>query len=300
MFDDPNFYKELLENLYDGIYFVDHDRRITYWNKGAEHITGYAAQQVVGKHCRDNLLNHVTANGIELCLDHCPLAATMQDGKRREAEVFLHHADGHRVPVLVRASPIYDAAGQVIGAVEAFSDNTSQILVRRKNEQLQKTVLLDPLTGIGNRRNIELRLKAELLMFQDTSNSFGLLFIDIDHFKAVNDTYGHDQGDKVLRMVANTLQHNLRATDAIGRWGGEEFVILLRDIDRAGLDSVAKKLLFLVSKSRLDEEQQSLSVTVSLGATLALKEDTMESLVHRADQLMYESKNTGRNRVTSA
>lgn len=298
MFDDPHFYKQLLENLYDGVYFVDRDRCVTYWNKGAEHITGYSAQDVVGKRCRDNILNHVLANGTELCKEHCPMAATMQDGKRREAEVFLHHADGHRVPVLVRAAPIYDAAGIVIGAVETFSDNTAQILARRKNEQLQQTILLDPLTGIGNRRNIEMRLKAELMMFDESANSFGLLFVDIDHFKKVNDTHGHEMGDKVLRMVASTLRHNLRATDTIGRWGGEEFLILLNDINPAGLEIVANKLRFLVSQSRLDGEGPSLSVTASVGATLVTQGDTMESIVHRADQLMYESKNTGRNRVT--
>jgi diguanylate cyclase (GGDEF)-like protein/PAS domain S-box-containing protein len=298
MFDNPNFFKDLLENLYDGIYFVDLNRCITYWNKGAEYITGYSAGQVVGKHCRDKILNHVLANGVELCANHCPLAATMQDGKRREAEVFLHHADGHRVPVLVRASPIYDASGRVIGAVEAFSDNTAQILARRKNEQLQQTVLLDPLTGIGNRRHIEMRIKSELMMYHESSNSFGLLFADIDHFKKVNDGFGHEMGDKALRMVANTFRHNLRVTDTMGRWGGEEFVILINNIDGDDLQTVSNKLHFLVSQSRLDTENQPVSVTVSLGATLVTKEDTMETLVHRADQLMYQSKNAGRNRVT--
>jgi diguanylate cyclase (GGDEF)-like protein len=163
---------------------------------------------------------------------------------------------------------------------------------------LQETVLLDPLTGIGNRRHIEMHIKAELLMFQEASNPFGLLFIDIDHFKMVNDTYGHEMGDKVLRMIANTLRHSLRTTDTIGRWGGEEFLVLLNNINRNDMESVANKLRSLVSRSRLDGEHEHLSVTISIGATIASKEDTMETLTHRADQLMYESKNTGRNRVT--
>ena len=298
MLDDANFYKELVENLYDGVYFVDIDRRITYWNKGAESISGYSAQQVIGKRCRDKILNHITANGVELCTDHCPLAATMHDGKRREAEVFLHHADGHRVPVLVRASPIYGDKGEVIGAVETFSDNTSQLLARRKNEQLQKTVFIDTLTGIGNRRHIEMRLQSELMMYRESSDPFGLLFVDIDHFKLVNDTYGHKMGDKVIRMVANTLRHNLRAIDAIGRWGGEEFLILLNNINRDDLETVANKLHFLITQSRLDNHQISLSVTVSLGATLVTKEDTTETIIDRVDKLMYKSKNAGRNCLT--
>src|SRR5512138_2173073 len=130
--DEKNFYKNVIDNLYDGVYFVDRDRRITYWNKGAERITGYTAEHSIGRRCRDNLLNHVTANGIPLCQEHCPLAAVMEDGQEREAEVFLHHADGYRVPVLVRGAPLRDESGNIIGAVESFSNNASLMDTRRK------------------------------------------------------------------------------------------------------------------------------------------------------------------------
>ena len=111
--DKNDFYKEIIDNLYDGVYFVDRDRVITYWNKGAERITGYSAKQAVGRACRDNLLNHVTANGVELCKNNCPMAAVMEDGNPREAEVYLHHKDGHRVPIIVRATVLRDDAGKV-------------------------------------------------------------------------------------------------------------------------------------------------------------------------------------------
>ena len=102
--EEKNFYKDIIDNLYDGIYFVDRDRVITYWNKGAERITGYSPAQTIGRSCRDNLLNHVTASGVQLCQNHCPLAAVMEDGREREVEVFLHHAQGHRLPVMIRAT----------------------------------------------------------------------------------------------------------------------------------------------------------------------------------------------------
>src|SRR5512142_1670458 len=123
MTEEKDFYKDIIDNLYDGVYFVDRDRVITYWNKGAERITGYKAAQVIGRACRDNVLNHVTADGTELCDAECPLAACMWDGKVREADVFLHHADGHRVPVLGRAAPLRDEAGNITGAVETFSSD---------------------------------------------------------------------------------------------------------------------------------------------------------------------------------
>jgi PAS domain S-box-containing protein len=89
-----DFSKKLIDNLYDGIYFCDRERVITYWNKGAERITGYPASLVIGHSCRDNLLNHVTADGLQLCLNDCPLAVCMKECQTREAEVLLHHADG--------------------------------------------------------------------------------------------------------------------------------------------------------------------------------------------------------------
>jgi PAS domain S-box-containing protein len=98
------FYKELMDNLYDGVYFVDTDRRITYWNKGAERLTDYQAERMIGSFCFDNLLNHVTETGKHLCQDGCPLTAALQNDRGVEAEVFLRHNDGHRVPVTVRVA----------------------------------------------------------------------------------------------------------------------------------------------------------------------------------------------------
>jgi diguanylate cyclase (GGDEF)-like protein/PAS domain S-box-containing protein len=277
---------------------VDKERRITYWNKGAERITGYLAGQVVGHRCMDNLLNHVTENGVQLCLNGCPLHATIADGKPREAEVYLHHADGHRVPVMVRTSPIQDEKGAIVGAVETFSDNTSLLTVRRRMGKLEKTVLLDPGTGVGNRRHIEMKLKSALDEFQQHRVPFGVLFLDIDHFKLVNDTYGHHAGDKALQMVAKTLQHNMRSDDTVARWGGEEFIVLLAGVNRQGLLSVAGKLRHLIEESHLMAGGQEIRVTVSIGASLIRFEDDLESLIKRVDQNMYKSKRAGRNRVT--
>ncbi len=130
--------KEILDNLYDCVYVVDPERRITYWNKGAERISDYPASRVTGSFCYENLLNHVTENGIQLCHDGCPLQATISDGKPCKAEVNLHSVDGHRVPVQVRTSPIQNASGEIIGAVESFSDNTSLMTARRHVSKLEK------------------------------------------------------------------------------------------------------------------------------------------------------------------
>lgn len=297
--NEQDFYKDIIDNLYDGVYFVDRDRVIQYWNKGAERITGYSAKQTVGRGCRDNILNHVTANGIELCQEHCPLAAVMEDGREREAEVFLHHANGHRVPVVVRATAMRDADGNIIGAVESFSNNSGLIDARMKLREMRQVAATDPLTTLGNRTHIEGRLSAIIAEYQNNRSRAGLLFIDVDHFKQVNDTHGHNCGDSVLQMVASTIRYALRTTDTVGRWGGEEFVAILYDMKHNdALRVAAEKLRVLVEHSRLDLNGQAIHVTVSIGGTLLGSGDTPETLIQRADGLLYQSKQAGRNRVT--
>lgn len=296
--EDSDFYKDIIDNLYDGVYFVDRDRVITYWNKGAERITGYSAAQTIGRACRDNLLNHMTANGTQLCLTNCPLAAVMEDGQDREAEVFVHHANGHRLPIMVRASAMRDRNGNIIGAIESFSNNASVIEARSKLRELRRETLVDPLTGIGNRKYLEARLSAAIAEFQHTGFVIGVLFMDVDQFKQFNDAHGHNIGDHVLRMVAKSIRYGVRATDTVGRWGGEEFVAILHDvINIETLQVPAEKIRNLVQHSRLDVNGMHLSVTLSLGGTLLYPDDTPETIIQRADQLMYEGKQAGRNRV---
>ena len=293
---EPEF-KEILDNISDGVYFVDRERRITYWNKGAEQITGYSAGQVIGLRCMDNLLNHVTENGVQLCLNGCPLHATIADGRKRQAEVYLHHADGERIPVMVRTSPIRDKNNEIIGAVETFSDNSLLHSIRHQVRRLEDTTLLDHLTGIGNRRFMERHLEIALLEFQQHHTPAGVLFMDIDRFKAINDTYGHENGDRVLRMVANTLRHNLRVEDAIARWGGEEFVALLAGVDYNSLGRMAEKLNTLIAASSLRINDSTVTVTISVGGTIILPEDdSFQSLIKRADQNMYKNKLANPNR----
>ena len=290
-------YKTILDNIYDGVYFADRSRRITYWNKGAERISGFEGSEVIGRSCSENILVHVNSKGVNLCKNMCPLAKTIRDGKTRETEAFLHHKNGHRVPVAIRTTPLRDSTGKIVGAVEIFNDNSSQMALRQRFNELQEMALYDELTGIANRRYIEMNLKTRFGEMRRYGRIFGVLFIDIDHFKEINDTYGHDVGDRVLKMVADTLVNNLRAFDILGRWGGEEFVSVVVNVNEELLSSIAHRFRFLVEQSRLSVESVALRVTVSIGATLARPKDTVKTLMKRADRLMYRSKQLGRNRV---
>lgn len=121
-------YERIIENLHDALYFVDRDRVITYWNKAAEQISGFTANEVVGKSCSDNILTHVDSDGNNLCTGMCPLAATIADEKPREAEIYMHHKDGHRIPVSIRVSTLTDRDGNIIGGIELFTDISNQVM----------------------------------------------------------------------------------------------------------------------------------------------------------------------------
>jgi len=292
-------YDDLLDNLQDGVYFVDLTRRITYWNKAAEEITGYSAAETVGSRCSDNILVHVDAQGNKLCLSQCPLTKAMEEGSKASADVFLKHRQGHRVPVKVRTQPLRDRHGAIVGGAELFLDNSSCYFLSERVEELEELSLLDKLTGLSNRRNVESEIEAAFQEMHRIGMSFGLIFLDIDHFKRINDDYGHDAGDLVLQTVARTITHTSRPFDLVGRWGGEEFVGIIRHVKKEALARVGNRYRVLIEKTSINLDSRTVNVTVSLGATMAGRDDTMESLVRRADSLMYASKQNGRNRLTT-
>lgn len=294
-----DFYRNLLDNLYDGVYFVDRGRTISYWNKGAERLSGFAADEVLGSCCRDNILVHMDHQGRMLCAEGCPLAATMEDGAERQAEIFMRHKSGHRLPVQVRVAPIRDAEGRVTGAVEVFSDNSARMADLQKIEELQQQAFFDPLTALANRRYLELTLQTRLEEMARYGWRFGVLFLDVDHFKQINDRHGHETGDAALQMVAKTLAHCSRSFDTVGRWGGEEFVAIVVGVDGKDITATAERYRQVIAHSALGTGTETVRMTVSIGATLAAPGDTPQSLVKRADGLMYQSKLAGRNCVTS-
>lgn len=296
--DATSFHAKLLDSISDGVYFVDLQRQITYWNRGAERLTGYSAGEAVGRHCPDNFLVHVDAAGHALCIDGCPLASTIRDGRAREGEIFLRHKLGHRVPVSVKVAPITDQSGQVVGAVEVFSDATAKKKMERRVHELESMANRDGLTCLPNRRYTELKVKQALEEFQEFGKSFGLLMLDIDHFKQVNDLHGHDAGDAVLKVVSDTLVGSLRENDLVGRWGGEEFLLVLSNVNAHVLAGLAGRCRILIAESVVLRDQIRICVTASGGATLFKHGDSVQSAIKRADGLMYVSKASGRNRIT--
>jgi diguanylate cyclase (GGDEF)-like protein/PAS domain S-box-containing protein len=297
---DPAFYKELLDHMSDGIYFVDRERCILYWNEGAFRLSGYEAEEMLGKHCQDDILCHIDTAGRRLCHDGCPLSASMQDGSLHEANVFLRHKLGRRVPVHVRVQPIRGPDGSVIGAIEIFSDDSARHEERRKAAAMERLAFLDHLTRLPNRRFLEMSLHTSASEYEVHKDPFGVLLIDLDRFKEINDSFGHSCGDLALREVAQTLRGALRSTDAVGRWGGDEFLAVVHNTDSVNLRILAERCVALVAETSIKSGNgQRIPLSASVGAALFLPGEESSSLIQRADALLYQSKARGRGCATT-
>ena len=297
---ERNMFRVVLDNLTEGVYFTDRDRVITYWNDNAERLTGYCREEVVGRSCRDGLLAHVDEKGILLCESHCPIVAALEEGQPQQCEAYLHHRDGHLVPVFLRVAPVSEDGngGTITGFVQVFNDNSPTLAARQRIEQLEGLALLDDLTGLPNRRYVVRELTGRLTEMSRLGVSFGVLFSDIDDLKQINDSYGHEAGDEVLRTVARTFLHSCRPLDVVGRWGGDEFICVIRDTDRGTLRIIAERFRMLIENSGITRKGRDLRVTISSGGVISRPGDSAESILERADQMLYRSKDAGKNLVS--
>ena len=172
---------------------------------------------------------------------------------------------------------------------------TASLSARSRN--LEQAALTDGLTGMQNRRYFDDALKEYLQEFRRIDRPVGLMILDLDHFKQVNDTYGHDAGDEVLRSVAKCLKSMTRYHDIVARLGGEEFAIVAPNMDLELLQRVADRMRKAIASLAIETGGMQLNVTSSVGLALWNKEETAEEFYRRADKQLYEAKRQGRNRV---
>ncbi|MGO9311290.1 MAG: GGDEF domain-containing protein [Syntrophobacteraceae bacterium] len=170
--------------------------------------------------------------------------------------------------------------------------------VRERSESLEKEVLLDALTQINNRRAYDLRIRESLRRFHRNGEQFGLILIDIDHFKKVNDAYGHKAGDKCLKEIAKQIKSSVRQSDFLARYGGEELIAILPGSDAEGARNLAEKIRRRIENIRFSYKDEIIPLTISLGVTGVLASDTdPDTPFIRVDAAMYQAKEDGRNRV---
>ncbi len=290
MNDTNDFFRQILDQVNNGVYFVDKDRRITYWNKGAEEITGYASQEVIGTACYENILVHSDAEGNILCHSGCPLQDCMVDGEKREAEIFLKDRTGVRVPISIYAVPLHDENGDVSGAVEVFEDLRPVRNLEKTIEELSNDAYMDKLSGALNRRSIESLLQSRWRQFMQGGQNMGLIFTDMDQLKLINDEFGHMAGDHAIMHLAETLKNATRDSDIVGRWGGDEFIVVAEVDNQERLSGVLAKLVALLNSSPAMYKEQRIAVRASFGGALFSEANSLQELLELTDQRMYAYK----------
>jgi diguanylate cyclase (GGDEF)-like protein len=193
----------------------------------------------------------------------------------------------------------HEADSQICKLQNDLNTYKQEILqVKERTESLEKEIMLDELTQISNRRAYDLQILENLRHYHRTGELFSLILIDIDHFKRVNDTYGHKIGDNCLREVAKLVRSSIRQSDFLARYGGEELIVILNGSNAVNARNVADKIRSCIEKTRFHIQDESICVTVSLGVTEVISSDAEpETPFIRVDEAMYRAKRDGRNRV---
>lgn len=289
-----SLFRIIIDNINDGVFFVDLDRRISLWNKAAEAITGYSTDEVLGRQCQDEFLQHIEEDGGALSQAGCPLQFAMDSGEEYMQNLLLRHKRGHLIPVGVHTIPVFNE-GKVVGAVEIFAASPGTLEEPVEEFPVLEPHQLDELTGLPGKAYMETLLAYKFRQMARFGAGFCVLFADLDNFEAFNNYYGRETGDVVLQSIGASFKNNLQGTETIGRWGGEEFVGLFDVQSDEDPYNIAEKIRVLISRSAVVFGGNYLSVTASVGVTVATLQDAPEGVIARADDYMYQSKRRGKN-----
>jgi two-component system cell cycle response regulator len=246
-FEDPAIYRSVLENLPIGIYVLDKEQRVRFWNRGAEQITGYPAHEIVGQICRESL-PYCDPQGRVLSGDRCSITTTFRDGRALQNHVFTLHKQGHRIGVQVRTLPLLDD-GLIVGVAVAFEEAASGSVLEPARALMYGC--LDPLTGIPSQRLTRAVWAESLAGLENTHGGFGLLRIRIMGLEEFSARYGTDSIAAFLRTSAQTIRHSLSVEDFLGRWGKNEFLVILQSSSPVKVAAVAEHIWLQLSQSEV-------------------------------------------------
>jgi diguanylate cyclase (GGDEF)-like protein/PAS domain S-box-containing protein/putative nucleotidyltransferase with HDIG domain len=293
-------YLYVLESLYDGFYVADAELRFTVWNRGLERLLGHTGHSMLGRTWTGTLLEHSLPDGRVLPEAKCPVHRAVSTKLPATTTVRLKRTDGKWADVEVQSVPVIDRNGKVCGAAEIYRDLSRTSRRPQEFRELKLAASRDPLTNVANRGEMETQLTLLVGEYAHAADpaAFSVIFLDLDHFKSINDDYDHATGDAVLKMTAKLLQNETFSGELVGRYGGEEFVIICPDTDLAQAEKKADRLRQVLMRSEF-APLGGRKVTASFGVSEMEPGDSVASLLGRADRALYLSKGRGRNRVTA-
>ena len=293
-------YLHTLESLYDGFHLLDSNRKFLIWSRGAESLLGRSMNEMLGRDWSCKLLGYRDSQGSEITDDDCPLQNAIDSGRTVMFQMETRRADGHSVRIELQAVPLFDAEGTLQGVAEVYRD-LARSGGKRPQEfrELKLAATRDALTNVANRGELETQLTAMVGEFaRNPREPFSVIFADADHFKRVNDTYGHQVGDRVLIDLAKLFTRETYSGELVGRYGGEEFVILCPGTDLEQAVRRAERLRNTLGDAKIGGIER-LKVTSSFGVAQAEPGDSVESILRRADKALYMAKENGRDQTCS-
>ncbi len=283
----------LLNSAGEGIYGMDKDGNCTFVNPAALNILGFDRSEVLGKR-QHQVFHYHYKDGSPYPAEDCPIYQTLHDGIPRKVEDTFIRKNGELFPVQISATPIHEN-DVLVGVEVVFQDISHR---KKLEEELMHLATTDPLTGVANRRKLIEQLGMELARTRRSGESAAFLMVDIDHFKNVNDTFGHAAGDTVIQHLADLSRLRLRRIDLFGRLGGEEFGVLLPNTSGAEAMQFAESFRRYVAETPAQSSKGEIPFTISIGvATLEPFDEAPDSVLARADVALYRAKDLGRNRV---
>ena len=290
------FGARLLDHMHDAVVFVDAARRISQWNHGAERLTGIAASSVCHRSWSPTLLNMQNEKGDWVADEDCPVACALHSRVQSLRRLTIAGRGGRPVSVDAHAIPVVAAHGNTVGAVLLMHDASPETSLEERCESLHAKATRDPLTQVANRAELDRVHEMFVAAHRERKVSCSLIMCDLDHFKRVNDTYGHQAGDEVIKSLAALLKDSCRAGDLVARYGGEEFVVLCADCDNATAARRAEAVRRKLAETP-QEKLNGFTVTASFGVTEIQPGDTAETMLRRADRALLLAKQRGRNVV---
>jgi diguanylate cyclase (GGDEF)-like protein/PAS domain S-box-containing protein len=297
-FNNPEIYQSVLEKLQTGVYIVDRNRRIRFWNEGAEQITGYLRQDVVGRFLREHLL---TTGDETPNLDsdpNDPINLAFRDGKPSLLDVSILHKEGYRVPIVLRTNPIRDGRGAVIGVAESFEKNRSASDWTRRQAGFADFGCLDSVTGVAAQSFMDTQLRENLITFAEHNIPFGILLVQIDRMEEYRASRGPGVIPTILRVTAQSVENCVRPTDLVGCWGENCFMAILAECRESEVPLVGERVRKMIGQSEIEWWGDKFSVTSPVGGAGCRAGDKSESLVARAQASLKASIGKGGNCVT--
>ena len=281
----------MAENAWEIIWTADANGTVTYVSPAVERVRGVTVEQAM-RQPLEEICPPATTASVRSYFGS--LHAAIRDGSEPPAfreEHEMYRGDGSTMVVEIQIIPHLDESGRVVEIIGVTRDISER---NRFEAELKRLAVTDAVTGVWNRRHGEDLLAAEMADARETGRPLSLLMLDIDHFKSINDRHGHQAGDHVLIDISHRLQDSLPSTDMVARWGGEEFVVLLRGCHIADAVAIAEKIRARIADAEFDDAGRA---TVSIGVAELTSDDDLDSWLARADEALYKAKRSGRNAV---